>query len=616
MISEAYSEFITSVASVVVQTAARRFLAKSRVRKMREGRTQQRRQHNALGHTTKKHGEPMGATSRQEEDMKYRLFDLAAVRIQSVFRGWMARDFAAVDQFAATIIQKCFRGFLCRSNYSYDMFRIVIVQSMARRYLALEATAHRLAYVTLIQSQIRGFLVRKALARNCKSYDALTGDYIAATKIQSQWRSYSCEMAYLRTYEDIVIVQTLARGWITRTLLSAWMKAHNIRPRRIRLRSGASRRTLSSGFGGSAADTQNGYGDNVRAVSDLGIAHGQVREIEKFGARQGKSRFQMRYREVVIGGDIDDESGKRSVHAELGGNKNSIPPSEESEIGRSDFEIVRSAVRLEQDKRNTELATLAVRRKDGRHRKELEGAIDIRGEELRRRELVALASQKEAERIKEQRMRDLAIIASRHELQKSPAEDPSWQNEVPGKLSVSVETGRTGQSGLIGSSNPLPPDQTIDQLRKERIAYHCDPDAAALLNQERILSSSIRASHIEPASAPEVRENVPSIEDSNNQLAASAKEVLTDSSAVKATHGSVTPPRFAPIRPPKRVNPFESERTDAEQRRIDKIHEIFRRVGLMNRSSNAASDSNTAVEFFDEEKSEKADVFEKRTIRR
>ena len=607
MISEAYSEFITAVASVVIQTAIRRFLAKTRVLKVRKSMAPKRKT-DSLVSSNAKIVEHEGSTSQKEEDMKIKLFDLAAVRIQSMFRGWMVRDFAAVDHFAATIIQKHFRGFVARNNYSYDLFRIIVSQSMVRKYLALEAASHRLAHVTLVQSVVRGFLVRSGLgieSRKNAGNVARTVNDIAASKIQAQWRSYTCEMAYLRTYEDIVMVQTLARGWITRRLLRAWLKAHNMRPHGNRMKSTTSCR----GHGGSTSGASRNCAEKIKNFNEMSKQRFQEKEIERFGARQGNSRVLMRYHASALGED-------RTFHASSQQSKRKILNCslENSEEAKSNSEIAQRAGLLEQDKRKKELVALTVRRKKEKLGQEL-SAVASREDEQHGKRMIDLASREEEERRKEQRRKDLAIIAARHEKWRNPDTETNQQKEAKGKSEAAIEDNARSDGGSIR----LPLDDEAEQLRKERIAFHRDPDAAATLRQERISRSLSCAS----TEGFDVKENasldsrkitanpdVNAPKERDIRFPVASTEVVTDINSTAAA--SIAKAfKFAPIRPPKRQNPFQSDRPKEEQQRIDKIHETFRRVGLMNRSDSQVVEYKAGdMDSFAEEKSEKADVYD------
>ncbi len=136
--------------------------------------------------------------------------DFAATTIQRVFRGWWMRETMEVDRFCATEIQRIVRGHLCRMNYIYDLYCITVAQSVCRRFLAFNKSAVRLANVLYIQAIYRGYRVRSELSRY-----VVEGQEVAATLIQSQWRSYDAQMNYINTLADILIVQSVARRWLT-----------------------------------------------------------------------------------------------------------------------------------------------------------------------------------------------------------------------------------------------------------------------------------------------------------------------------------------------------------------------------------------------------------------
>jgi len=136
--------------------------------------------------------------------------DYAATTIQRVFRGWWMRETMEVDRFCATEIQRIVRGHLCRMNYIYDLYCITVAQSVCRRFLAFNKSAVRLANVLYIQAIYRGYRVRSELSRY-----VVEGHEVAATLIQTQWRSYDAQMNYINTLADILIVQSVARRWLT-----------------------------------------------------------------------------------------------------------------------------------------------------------------------------------------------------------------------------------------------------------------------------------------------------------------------------------------------------------------------------------------------------------------
>lgn len=201
--SECYScGFIEEVAAVVIQTAIRQYLAKHLVLKMLE---------HSLAHVRDSHF----------NDMTFRMYNLAAIQIQSTFRGWWVRDSLSVDHYCATLIQRIFRGFLCRTNYHFDLYRIIVIQSIWRRNAAREAAVDRLACVMAIQAAYRGFAVR----RSFDAWGLAQTEVWAATKIQTRWRGYDAQMNYLHTLADILVVQSIARVWLTKRVVVPYLRA-------------------------------------------------------------------------------------------------------------------------------------------------------------------------------------------------------------------------------------------------------------------------------------------------------------------------------------------------------------------------------------------------------
>ena len=125
MISDA---FIEAVAAIVLQTAIRRFMAIRKVRRLRRGETgraQSRRQSTPEREPSRKTASPTATNPavqpvvrRQDEEISspkqlrfseetfeemnephpiHEFYDLAAIQIQSVFRGWWVRDSINVD---------------------------------------------------------------------------------------------------------------------------------------------------------------------------------------------------------------------------------------------------------------------------------------------------------------------------------------------------------------------------------------------------------------------------------------------------------------------------------------------------------------------------------------
>jgi hypothetical protein len=178
------------------------------------------------------------------------LYEIAAVLIQSMWRGFWVRDMLDVDIYCATLIQKSFRGFLCRSRYHEDIGRIVLVQSWWRRNIARDQAAITLAHVIIIQSVYRGHRIRKSVreyraaearekqrklsiqfqsgfrqrkakqiskeGRSDKDHEQKRME-LAAIVIQTRWRTFVSEAKFIRDLVDILIVQAIVRRWLACT---------------------------------------------------------------------------------------------------------------------------------------------------------------------------------------------------------------------------------------------------------------------------------------------------------------------------------------------------------------------------------------------------------------
>lgn len=244
--SDEYKGFIEAVASVVVQTAARQFLAKLRVNRMRNSRKSSKQALYRKSRTKR----PMMQNRQVQPGRTQTRYDVAATTIQRLFRGWFMRDCMTIESYCATVIQKSYRAWRARRKFIYDRYRVITVQSIARRKMSYDVYATCMYCVVAIQAAFRGYRVRKVTndylkpraskprgsmprgwkqARSKPPPKATFRQALAATKIQAHWRSFHCEMAFLRTYESILLVQSIVRGYITRRLIRSWLRAHNIK---------------------------------------------------------------------------------------------------------------------------------------------------------------------------------------------------------------------------------------------------------------------------------------------------------------------------------------------------------------------------------------------------
>lgn len=224
-----------TVAAIVIQAAVRRYLSIRCVEKMR--------------HQT------VASVDKTVTAMGNDMFMLAAIRIQSVFRGFWARDCIDVDHFCASSIQKTFRAYSARKRAQHFVSVIIRIQAIWRRGIARAHAANYLGNIVLIQALFRSYCVRKLMTRyraairqqiksaqipqnqkraveppanraslSRRSIDppamrspSLGGKVSkAATIIQAWWRMIRSENMFIRSLVDILIVQTVIRSWIAR----------------------------------------------------------------------------------------------------------------------------------------------------------------------------------------------------------------------------------------------------------------------------------------------------------------------------------------------------------------------------------------------------------------
>ena len=168
---------------------------------------------------------------------------LSAVTIQTIFRGFRARNWLQVQSKSIVLLQKVMRGHLA-SCHAYDrMYGIMLVQAQARgwvtrfrirRHLSQlrneaqqkcalrlqtwwRANFSRMLYEILVsdtvlaQSTIRQFLAKQ---RTTKLRELR--DNSSAIKIQSAWRGFQRYTDFIFLLIDIMTLQRSTRCWIAR----------------------------------------------------------------------------------------------------------------------------------------------------------------------------------------------------------------------------------------------------------------------------------------------------------------------------------------------------------------------------------------------------------------
>jgi hypothetical protein len=164
-------------------------------------------------------------------------FERAIVKLQACFRGSIARTILGYEHYFATVIQSEFRriqavakieidlqnrwdgaivrlqsrlrGQLIREDMEYLHYCAVQIQSLFRRWK--EPHPKKLHLVVQLQAIWRGKMARR---RNEKRQ-------VAATAIQTHWRSHLCQSDFAITLLDIITVQSLIRRWLVMKSLRA-----------------------------------------------------------------------------------------------------------------------------------------------------------------------------------------------------------------------------------------------------------------------------------------------------------------------------------------------------------------------------------------------------------
>lgn len=127
----------------------------------------------------------------------------ALIRIQSYVRRWKCEANFHTHKRSATLVQKVYRGYRSREDLKNQNVCAISIQKIVRGYLTALHTYETMCYITRAQALARGFLVRTANARRANE--------VAATAIQSAWRSFAARVAFKQDVLDIIAVQSIIR---------------------------------------------------------------------------------------------------------------------------------------------------------------------------------------------------------------------------------------------------------------------------------------------------------------------------------------------------------------------------------------------------------------------
>lgn len=128
----------------------------------------------------------------------------AAISIQGVTRCWLARlelSNLMLEFEAATTLQSIARGYLARESLHILQTRAVTIQRCARGLIARDSALRRRVVVTTMQRHVRGFLLRQQLSF----------ENFAVTEIQKTWRAYEAKEGYKVIIVATTKIQSMAR---------------------------------------------------------------------------------------------------------------------------------------------------------------------------------------------------------------------------------------------------------------------------------------------------------------------------------------------------------------------------------------------------------------------
>ncbi|TYJ99369.1 abnormal spindle-like microcephaly-associated protein-like protein [Cucumis melo var. makuwa] len=138
--------------------------------------------------------------------------NLAAIQIQSYFRGGLLRRKFLSLRMATIVIQKNIRMLRCRKEYTYNKNVVtfaIVIQSSIRGWIARREGHRQRRLIILVQNFWRRWLARKEFLQQRES----------VIKIQTAMRCKIARMAFHRQRHAAIEIQRLLRGQITRMKL-------------------------------------------------------------------------------------------------------------------------------------------------------------------------------------------------------------------------------------------------------------------------------------------------------------------------------------------------------------------------------------------------------------
>jgi phosphoheptose isomerase len=218
--------FAKSSASIVIQSAARRMIARKYV----------------IFLFGRSFGSSARIAAQREEEQRsaatlliqrsFRLWSAGrrgpAILIQKTFRAWNARnlfsqgvearDLQQKQPNSAMLVQALARGLLSRKTHAQTIAAAVSVQTAHRRYLAQISFRYRKAFEARELQQKRSTLAMlvQALARRSTARKVFVQKVAAAVTIQNVNRRFLAQTSFLRYRVAALAAQRVARGWIGR----------------------------------------------------------------------------------------------------------------------------------------------------------------------------------------------------------------------------------------------------------------------------------------------------------------------------------------------------------------------------------------------------------------
>lgn len=217
--------------ATVIQSSFRRFLA----RKISRDRSQAvlRVQQAVRSAIARQRRRDLVAKKRAEEQARW----YSAVRIQTLYRGYLVRREYQYLNCCALLIQSMFRGHIARIDYSLDIVDIVTVQCTVRRWLAkrrvwrrqdriltlqcfLRCSLARIYLLKLVAAKQRADLEQDSTTTIQRVFRAFVARRLvlqesSARKIQKTWRCYTIHVEYMLSILAAIEIQASIRRYLS-----------------------------------------------------------------------------------------------------------------------------------------------------------------------------------------------------------------------------------------------------------------------------------------------------------------------------------------------------------------------------------------------------------------